>query len=330
VTHRATTGALPALILGLTLVLTACSGGPDEERGKARPARPGATPSEAATGPESGRQAGQQPDATKGAVRIVAVGDIACPAGEPTTARTCRQAETARLTRRLDPLRVLALGDLQYPTGTLQEFRRSYAKSWGSLGSITMPLPGNHEYKSPRAAGYYDYFDQTRPGYYAWNAGSWRVYNLNSNCDQIDCGREAGWLRRDLERHPHACTIVAMHHPRWSSGYEHGNNPMVDRFWRVAYRHRVDVALAGHDHDYERFARLSPSRELQPGRGIQSFVSGAGGKSLYHLGTRQKGSAIFAARAPGVLVLRLAPGSYRWRFHTVDGRSPDAGERSCL
>ena len=261
---------------------------------------------------------------------IVAVGDIACPAYEPTTSRTCREAQTARLTRRLDPKRVLALGDLQYSGGTAAEFRNSYAKSWGSLKSITQPLPGNHEYESEGAAGYYAYFDQKAPGYYAWNAGTWRIYNLNSNCDKIDCEAEEAWLRKDLDDHPHACTIVAMHHPRWSSGLEHGSNPSVGRFWRIAYNHRVDVALAGHDHDYERVRADEPGRQGRAHRGIQSFVSGAGGKSLYHLGAREKGSQIFTARAPGVLVMRLAEGGCTWKFRTVDGRVPDSGQRDCL
>ena len=165
--------------------------------------------------------------ASSSPVKIVAVGDIACPASEPTTSRNCREAQTARLTKRLAPKRVLALGDLQYSRGTATEFRNSYAKSWGSLKSITQPLPGNHEYESRGAAGYYSYFDQKAPGYYAWNAGTWRIYNLNSNCDKINCEAEETWLRKDLDNNPHKCTIVAMHHPRWSSGLEHGSQPSV-------------------------------------------------------------------------------------------------------
>ena len=319
-----TSRILPAALLTLTLALTACAGGSDDNRGATAADRAGMTAGTIEAG-------GPAPlAASRRAVKIVAVGDIACAPNEPTTSRNCRQAQTARLTRRIDPKRVLALGDLQYSRGTAAEFRNSYATSWGSLKSITQPLPGNHEYSSRGAAGYYGYFNLSAPGYYAWNAGTWRIYNLNSNCDKFDCAREVAWLRRDLEGHPHACTIIAMHHPRWSSGLEHGNNPMVGRFWRVAYNHRVDVALAGHDHDYERFSRLSPSGAIQPRRGIQSFVSGAGGKSLYHLGTRKKGSQIFTARTPGVLVMRLADGGFSWKFRTVDGRVPDSGQRDCI
>lgn len=317
-------GALPVLLLSLTLALTACAGDSDDQGDRA------GSVDTAGLSAATIVEGGPAPLETTGPVKIVAVGDIACQAREETTARRCRQAETARLTRSLHPDRVITLGDMQYARGTLSEFRHSYERSWGSLKPITQPLPGNHEYQSRDAAGYYAYFDQSAPGYYAWNAGSWRIYHLNSNCDRIDCRAEVAWLRRDLNRNPRECTIVAMHHPRWSSGYEHGNNPTVGRFWRVAYNHRVDVALAGHDHAYERFARRSPSGAVEPGRGIQSFVSGAGGKSLYHLGTRQKGSRVFTARAPGVLVMRLAEGGWTWRYRTVDGRVPDAGRRDCV
>ncbi|MGZ8738710.1 MAG: metallophosphoesterase family protein [Nocardioides sp.] len=318
-----TSRALAAALLTLTLALTACAGGADDDSSKGAD-RAGMTAGTIQEGGPAPLAASSRP------VKIVAVGDIACPAYEPTTSRNCRQAQTARLTKRVDPRRVLALGDLQYSRGTAAEFRNSYAKSWGSLKSIAQPLPGNHEYKSGGAAGYYGYFNQKAPGYYAWNAGTWRIYNLNSNCDKIDCDAEEAWLRKDLDARPHRCTIVAMHHPRWSSGLEHGSNASVGRFWRIAYNHRVDVALAGHDHDYERFARMNPSGKVEPRRGIQSFVSGAGGKSLYHLGTREKGSQIFTARAPGVLVMRLAGGGYSWTFRTVDGRVADSGRRDCL
>jgi hypothetical protein len=62
---------------------------------------------------------------------------------------------------------------------------------------------------------------------------------------------------------------------------------------------------------------------------MQGFVVGTGGRSLYHLGTRKKGSAYFQASRHGVLSLDLRPRSYTWAFHSVDGRVLDRGSRRC-
>jgi len=167
---------------------------------------------------------------------VVAVGDIACAPGSRITRKTCRQAATARQARGYQPQLALVLGDNQYESGRLRAYRRTYHRTWGRLKSITKPVPGNHEYLTNGAAGYFRYFrDQQpgRPGYYVVKLGRWRVYALNSNCSEIDCTREARWLDRKMERHPRECTAIVMHHPRYSSG-EHGDNAEVRRFWRVA------------------------------------------------------------------------------------------------
>jgi hypothetical protein len=273
---------------------------------------------------QSGQLAGQVTT-----TRVVAVGDIACPPGGTPTATSCRQGATARLATSLDPDLVIGLGDLQYERGSYYQFAHSYDRSWGALKRITRPLPGNHEYKTPGAAGYYRYFDRTAPGWYSYAVGGWRVYHLNSNCGEVNCDRELTWLENQLDDHPTRCSIIAMHHPRFSSGDEHGNSLAVRPFWQAAYRHHVDIALAGHDHDYERFVRLTPSGE-RSSRGIVSYVSGAGGKSLYRLGTRQPGSAYFNGRRFGVLQLDLAADSWTWRYRTIDGVVRDWGTRSCI
>jgi hypothetical protein len=61
---------------------------------------------------------------------------------------------------------VAALGDLAYESGTLSEFDTYYHDadpntlySWGvDLNDRVKPVPGNHEYYSPKARGYVDYF----------------------------------------------------------------------------------------------------------------------------------------------------------------------------
>jgi hypothetical protein len=120
-----------------------------------------------------------------------------------------------------------------------------------------------------------------------------------------------------------------MHHPRYSSGKEHGSSTVPRPFWRTAYRHHLDIALAGHDHDYERFKRLDGDGTYRS-NGIVSFVVGTGGKSLYHLGTRRYGSQFFQATRFGVLKLTLGAGTWSWDYRGTGGRSLDSGTRSCV
>ena len=250
----------------------------------------------------------------------------------PASGTTCRQAATAALARQLRPDLVLTLGDHQYDKASMAELQGSYAKSWGSLLSRTRPAIGNHEYKTPGAQGYYTYFRSRQPGppgYYRVAANGWNFYVLNSNCDKVSCAYQASWLRRQMAAHPSRCSMVTMHHPRYSSGLEHGSSSAVRPLWAAAYRYRNDVVLAGHDHDYERFRPMDASGHVKRRRGMVSFVVGTGGKNLYHLGTRKRGSVYYQARTPGVLFLGLRPRAFSWSFRAIDGRILDSGSRRC-
>jgi 3',5'-cyclic AMP phosphodiesterase CpdA len=262
---------------------------------------------------------------------VVAVGDIACPPGAPPTRTACKQARTARLASTLDPDAVLALGDLQYESGSLHGFRHSYAKSWGALLDITRPIPGNHEYRTKGARGYFTYFADRqpgKPGYYAFNLGGWRVYALNSNCGDIRCADEYRWLVKDLAAKPRDCSIFMMHHPRFSSGVEHGSDSDMTRFFAIAQHHDVEMVLAGHDHDYERFRRMRAGGKVDR-TGVMSFVSGAGGKSAYGFGKVVHGSAYRLSGHFGVLRLALRTDRFNFSFRDIDGTVKDRGKRSC-
>lgn len=264
-------------------------------------------------------------------VKVVAAGDIACPPAAAKADRQCRQGATARLARRMHPAAVLTLGDLQYSRGDIDEFRGSYARSWGRLRPRTYPTPGNHEYETPGAAGYYRYFRKRQPGppgWYAYRLGAWRLYSLNSECGAVNCDAERRWLHRDLRRHRRQCSLMYMHEPRYSSGTAHGGTTKVQGLWRVAYKQGVDVALAGHEHNYERFRRLD-HRGRTVADGIVSFVVGTGGRSLYNLGDARHGSVVRYNEAFGVLALRLRDGSYRWQFKTIGRNVIDRGSHRC-
>lgn len=261
---------------------------------------------------------------------VVAVGDIACTPGAATTSTTCRQAETATLAASLDPDAVLALGDLQYEKGRLRHFRRSYDKSWGALKSITHPVPGNHEYYTSGASGYYTYFDRRQPGapgYYKVKLGDWTAYALNSNCDRINCDTEATWLKNKLAGDTN-CSLFFDHHPRYSSG-AHGSAHNMSRFFKIAYNNDVELFLSGHDHHYERYAPKNASGGIRRKQGVVQYVSGAGGKSHYQADGNVTGSREVLDDVYGVLRLALRADGYRASFRGIDGQTRDAVRRSC-
>ncbi len=232
---------------------------------------------------------------------------------------------------------VFTLGDNQYDSGTLAQYRQVYDPTWGRVKDITHPAIGNHEYLTSGATGYFDYFgpaagDQQK-GYYSYDIGSWHIVVLNSECAQVG-GCDAGssqeqWLQADLAAHPTRCTLAYWHEPRFSSGTA-GNNAAYDAFWRDLYRAGVEVVLNGHDHDYERFAPQDPNEAFDGARGIREFIVGTGGESHDSFNTVEPNSEVRNNNTFGVLKLTLHPSSYDWRFVPQAGESfTDSGSGSC-
>ena len=301
---------------------------------------------------------------------VAAAGDIACDPTSGSfragtgTQNNCREQAVSDLLLRAHPNAVLPLGDVQYECGELAAFRRSYAPTWGRLLAITRPTIGNHEYGDAchrgDPSGYFTYFGaRAGPhsrGWYSYNLGGWHMIALNSECSygrgRLKVGGcKAGsaqerWLRRDLAAHPRRCTLAYWHEPRFSSG-QHGNAQQMARIWNVLARAHADIVLSGHNHDYERFdpigaapgVPVSKSADRPPNfqqpildpRGIREFVVGTGGKNHYpfeHAPLR--GEVVRNADTYGVLLLRLRPRGYSWRFVPEPGKTfTDAGTASC-
>jgi len=274
-------------------------------------------------------------------VTVVAVGDIACdPAdtaynGGAGTSTRCRMLATSDLALSLSPAAVLLLGDNQYEDGTLAKFQASYDPTWGRLKAITHPVPGNHEYLTTGAAGYYAYFGAAAgdpaKGWTSFDLGGWHLIGLNSNCNAVGgCGAASAqgqWLAADLAANRGVCTLAYWHHPRFSSG-PHGDDATTAPFWTQLHGAGADLVLTGHDHDYERFAPQSPSAAADPA-GIRQFVVGTGGKNLTFISTVRANSEVRNYSAHGVLELKLWPNGYDWRFLGVGGAVLDSGHGLC-
>lgn len=268
-------------------------------------------------------------------VTIYAAGDIA-QCGKLKAADT-PAAQTAELiaTRLANDktAAVLTLGDHTYPVGLLSEFYNCYDKTWGKFKDRTHPAPGNHEYYTPEAIGYYSYFsepnDPSRRSYYSVEIGKWHIVSINSNLRDDAFAAQLEWLKKDLARHPAKCTLAYWHHPVFSSG-GHGNNNFMRPVWQALEDANADVVLAGHDHDYERFAPQDVEGRRDNAHGIREFIVGTGGARLTPLLFGKINSEVSNNNTFGVLKMVLKENSYEWEFLPVAGSNfTDHGKGEC-
>lgn len=280
------------------------------------------------------------PSAPPAQVRAQTADPVFVGAGDIADCTSTRDADTAALLDGL-PGTVFTLGDNVYPNGTSAEFGACYEPTWGRHKARTRPAPGNHDYNTAGAAGYYAYFGAAASpldvnctshclGYYAYDLGAWRIIVLNSEIAHGVGSPQEQWLQAELAAHPNACTLAYWHKPRFSSG-QHGANTSVQTFWDALYAYGADVVLNGHDHTYERFAPQSPSGQGEPTRGLREFVVGTGGAGLYSFPSIAPNSEVRNADTWGVLKLTLHPDSYDWEFIPVAGQTfTDAGSAVCV
>lgn len=303
-------------------------------------------------------------------VSVVAVGDIACQTdwsaynGGNGRGSNCRQKYTAQAAASVNPDEVLILGDAQYETGQLSQFRKVFGTTFGSrflnrsdpTANRLWAVPGNHDYgddqtDDEKADGFWAYFNggtQAKPkksgvaggthrGWYRRESGSWSILALNANCEYVKCGTSSAqykWLKKQLQdRGTATCTLAYWHQPLFTNGKEQPAN-YTRPWWRLLDRYGAELVLNGHDHTYQRYTPMNASGKADPD-GIAQFIAGAGGHSLTKLINRsgQPNYAAATSNTTGVLHLELGDGSYQWEYvrapYPGNGNFTDTGQAQC-
>ncbi|MFJ2082605.1 DNRLRE domain-containing protein [Micromonospora chokoriensis] len=229
---------------------------------------------------------------------------------------------------------VFTTGDNVYDSGTASQFSNYYEPTWGRHKSRTRPSPGNHDYNTSGATGYYNYFGTSAGpsgrGYYSFDLGNWHIVSLNSNISMSAGSTQEQWLRADLAATSKPCTLAYWHHPLFTSSSNHAPSTSTRPLYQALYDYNADVVVWGHNHVYERFAPMNPSGGADASRGLRSFVAGMGGASHYGFGTIQPNSEARNSSAWGVLKFTLHSGSYDWQFVPVAGQTySDSGTGNC-
>jgi hypothetical protein len=216
------------------------------------------------------------------------------------------ETDVARLVRTWRPQFIATTGDNNYPAGAAETIDDRIGKAWsefiapyrgsfgpGAAANAFFPVLGNHDWETPGALPYLDYFGL--PGnerYYDVAKGVVHLFAVDSDPrepDGVDAGSaQARWLCDRLRASTARWKLVFLHHPPWSSG-RHGSSEWTQWGFAACGAHAV---FAGHDHLYERIAR----------DGVVYFVNGAGGAGLYGFqsrpveGSRARFNADFGAQ----------------------------------
>lgn len=305
-----------------------------------------------------------QPPATGSDPVIVAAGDIACDGTGKVTQTTCQYKATSDLVLSLNPNAVLMLGDDQYQSGKLSDYRAYYDPTWGRFKNITYPVLGNHQYGVNSAQGYFDYWNgagnqagqagKRGEGWYSFDLGAWHILALDGNCGKAPTNDGAGriipdsnncnagsaqeqWLKTDLEANKNKqCIMAFWHEPYWTSGSrksaQEGNGAQTLPLIQDLYDYHADVVLTGHQHWYERFAKQDPNGDADPARGLREIIVGTGGKETHNVGSGPafKNREVRDTSSFGVLKMTLHTGSYDWQFAPVPGYPfTDSGTATC-
>lgn len=270
-------------------------------------------------------------------LRVSAVGDIHPPSTSANAAATAAEANKADL--------ILGLGDFQYQSGTMADFNAYFDKTWGPIIHKMYPVlgpthdqdwrdsdpmrylngGGAHGYKVPVV------LKSNTP--YSFDRNGWHFVALPDSCWRVSgCNTAAitTWLESDLKAHPVQCTVAFMHQAYFTSPTsKHTSYTPLKPWIDLLYKYRVDVVLAGHQHNYERFNLQNPSYQADP-NGLQAFVVGTGGIGFYGFSGTSANSAARNANTYGVLQLALGSGSYSWKFAPVNGGTfTDSGNATC-
>jgi PKD repeat protein len=253
---------------------------------------------------------------------IMAAGDIACQSAGSASAGPCSDLYTSNLARSQKNsasglAALLAVGDTQYEDGTLGDYSSGFNRSWGGadLRGLLRPVPGNHEYHTGGASGYYQYFPSigvnvgaSGKGWYSFNIGTWHIVALNSSdgCQAVTCAagsEQETWLKADLAASSRSCQVVYWHHPLSTA-------PAEVPIWQDLYAAGVEFVITGHIHGY------TPPRGLDP-----SGRPDANGPREAIVGTGGYGGGVY-----GLLKMTLHANSADWSFV---GTTSDSGSATC-
>jgi hypothetical protein len=164
---------------------------------------------------------------------------------------------------------------------------------------------GNHDWRhpdSPAAEVLYtqksDTWRMPSP-YYTYTAGEVQFFALDTS--EVS-EAQLIWLSEELAKSRARWKVAYGHHPIYSAG-DHGDDKTLIARLLPVLRGKVDVYLAGHDHDLQ---------HLRPEGGLHFFVAGGGGANTRPMKADPR--SLFARSAHGFAVIEADSEQLKVRF----------------
>lgn len=259
------TRGLAAVLAGLLAVAVAVVGV------SAVSVQPEPVPAPAGAVEASTRAAGEDP-----AVRLAVAGDVGT--GDDQERRTAAAAASRAGGRGWDAL--VLLGDNIYENGDPARARSAVLDPFEEVLQPGVPLLaalGNHDADSGNGPAQLEALGQTGP-WFARRFGPLLLVVLDSN--RPDDPGQLAWLEETLARDDATWTVAAMHHPMRSAGY-HGSDEDVRRAFAPLFEEfGVQLALAGHDHDYQRSRVIDGTTYVVSGAAAKLRPAGSNGDTV--------------------------------------------------
>lgn len=256
-------------------------------------------------------------------VRAVVIGDFGYSGEESGQSEVARAIEALHSKR---PFLVgLTVGDNFYPSGVEStsdpHWKSEFHDQYDRLAIPFYASLGNHDYMgNPQAQVDYTRSPDNRTWrmpfrYYTFAAGPVRFFALDTDEGTIGLLRskpwsqqQRSWLSEQLSKHSSArWKVVYGHHPIFSDGHHGDTKRLYQQLLPILRQHKVDVYLAGHDHDMQHF-------EME---GTQFFVVGGGGKEIRNV---KKKRAVYAESTHGFMDLEAGESQLVLRLVGGDGR----------
>lgn len=238
------------------------------------------------------------------------------------------EADVAALVKGWEPDFILTTGDNNYEMGAVDtidanigqyyhEYIAPYSGSYGAGAESNrfFPVLGNHDWRTPDAQPYLDYF--ALPGnerYYEFAWGPLHFFALDSDSNEPDgvgmSSAQAAWLQGALAASRAPWQIVYFHHPPYSSGV-HGS---IDWMRWPFETWGASAVISGHDHIYERLAIGA----------LPYFINGLGGGPRYEFGAILPESQVRYNSAHGAMLVEADAAEISFQFITINGEMIDS------